>query len=101
MNDIMNNTIGEVIKQLRIKNKYTQKTLALGVTEKQTVIKEYKKSNVVLLLVGLLIGIIANFIILIDYEIHSGPNILNLIVRPTFIGVFTTVIALGIGIYLV
>ena len=51
-------------------------------------------------LISLLIGVIANVTIILDYYVAQGTNILNHELHITFIGIFTFVTSLGGIIYL-
>ena len=62
-------------------------------------VKGYKKSNQKLLLISLGLGILANASIILDYYADSGNFTMNLGSNVTFTGIFTFLIALGIGIY--
>lgn len=63
-------------------------------------IKGYKKNKYMYSLISLLIGVIANVTIILDYYVAQGTNILNHELHITFIGIFTFVTSLGSIIYL-
>ena len=63
-------------------------------------IKGYKKEKYVYSLISLLVGVIANVTIILDYYASQGMNILNHELHITFIGLFTFIASLGSIIYL-
>lgn len=62
-------------------------------------VKGYKKSNFKLLFISLLVGIIANIAITLEYEFGFGIGVAYLNNHLSFIGMLTLLIAIGIGIY--
>jgi len=62
-------------------------------------VKGYKKSNFKLLFISLLVGIIANIAITLEYEFGFGIGVAYLNNHVSFIGILTLLIAIGIGIY--
>ena len=63
-------------------------------------IKGYKKEKYVFSLISLLVGVIANVTIILDYYASQGMNILNHKLHITFIGLFSFITSLGSIIYL-
>jgi hypothetical protein len=74
-------------------------SIVLLVISGYLLVKGYKDTNHKNMLISLGIGLLANLIIGIDYYIKSGEVIAYFSLKVTFVGVFSLLIALGIGIY--
>ena len=62
-------------------------------------VKGYKKSNFKLLFISLIVGVIANIAITLEYAFGFGIDVVYLNNHISFIGLLTLLIAIGIGIY--
>lgn len=74
-------------------------SIVLLVISGYLLIKGYKNNNHKQMLISLGIGLISNLIIGMDYYIKSGEIVGYFSYKVTFVGVFSLLIALGIGIY--
>ena len=64
-------------------------------------IKSYKKEKYLMQIICLIVGIIGNFVIFLDLIIFKRSTINNLIILPSFIGVFALLISVFANIYLI
>ena len=78
---------------------FRELTIVLYIITTMLLVKGYKKSNFKLLLISLLLGVIGNLAITLEYEFGFGIGVVSLYNNVSFIGIFTMLIALGIGIY--
>lgn len=62
-------------------------------------IKGYKKSSIKLLFINLILGVIANGIIILDYYLFSKNSNMNYTTTITFVGLLLFLISFTIGIY--
>lgn len=62
-------------------------------------VKGYKKTNFKLLFISLLVGLVANIAITLEYEFGFGIGVAYLNNHVSFIGILTLLIAIGIGVY--
>ena len=74
-------------------------SIVLYVISAILLLKGFKKSNFKLLLISLLLGVIANLAITLEYEFGFGIGVMSLYNSVSFIGTLTLLIAIGIGIY--